>query len=136
MDIISLATNLRKQIYWMIFVLLMFAPMIANFAFLADIVPIAQRLFPFWTNRPATLILSDILFIEGAVVLVFGALIGGVTLYNAWVPTDVRKAQFTEYIWNWKRIKEERNFPTGLLVGLILIVIGIIYLLAAFIITL
>ena len=110
--------------------------MVINFAFISDIVPIAQRLFPFWINRSATLILSDILFVEGAVFLVFGALIAGVTLYNAWVPTDVQKAQFTEYIWNWKRIKEERNFPTGLLVGLILIFIGIIYLLAAFITTL
>ena len=113
----------------------MFAPVIIDFAFLSDLVPIAQRLFPFWTNRSATLILSDIQFIEAAVFLVFGALIGGVTLYNAWVPTDVQKAQFTEYIWNWKRMKEERNFPTGLLVGIILIVVGIIYLSAAFIVT-
>ena len=120
----------------MLFAAFMFVPMIANFAFLSDIVPVAQRLFPFWTNRSATLILSDVLFVEGAVFLVFGAFIGGVILYNAWVPTDVRKAQFTEYIWNWKKIREERNFPTGIAVGLILIVAGIIYLSAAFIITL
>ena len=113
----------------------MFVPMVVNFAFLPDIANIAQSLFPFWGNRSATLILSDILFVEAGVFLVCGALVGGVTLYNAWVPTDVRKAQFTGYIWSWKRLKEERNFPTGLLVSIILIVVGIIYLSTAFIVT-
>ena len=135
MNIIGLVTNMRKQIYWMLFVLLMFSPMIVNFAFLSDIVIFAQRVFPSWLNRSATLILSDILFIEAAMFLVFGALIGGVTLYTAWVPTDVRKAQFTEYIWSWKKMKEERSFPTGILVGIVLIVVGIIYLSTAIIVT-
>ena len=120
----------------MIFVILMLAPMIASYAFLPDVVPVAQRLFPLWIERPSILIFSDLLFVEGAVFLVFGALIGGATLYNAWATTDVRKAQFTEYIWNWKKIREERNFPTGILVGLVLISFGIIYILTAFIITL
>lgn len=67
--------------------------------------------------------------------LVFGALVGGVTLYNAWAPTDVRKAQFTEYIWNWKKIREERNFPTGLIVGLALIAVGIVYIFFAILVS-
>jgi hypothetical protein len=58
-----------------------------------------------------------------------------VTLYNAWVPTDVRKAQFTEYIWNWKKIREERNFPTGLIVGLALIAVGIVYVFSAILVS-
>lgn len=74
---------------------------------------------------------KDIMFIDGAVLLVFGALIGGVTLYSAWAQLDVMKAQFTEYIWNWKRIREERKYPTGLKVGLTLIAFGIIYFLVA-----
>jgi hypothetical protein len=74
---------------------------------------------------------KDIQFTEGAVLLIFGALIGGVTLYNAWAQVDVRKAQFTEYIWNWKKIREERNYPTGLMVGLVFIAFGIIYILVA-----
>jgi len=65
------------------------------------------------------------------VLIVFGALVGGAIIYNAWVSTDVRKAQFTEYIWNWKRIKEERNFPTGLTFGLLLIIMGIVYIITA-----
>ena len=74
---------------------------------------------------------KDILFIEAAVFLFLGALVGGVTLYNAWAPKDVRLVQFTEYIWNWKKMKEERDIPTGLLVGLALIAFGIIYILVA-----
>jgi hypothetical protein len=71
------------------------------------------------------------LFIEGAVFIVFGALVGGVTLYNAWAPKDVRPVQFTEHIWNWKKMNEERDVPTGLWVGLALIAFGIIYVLVA-----
>ncbi len=126
---------MRKRIYWLFFVVLMFVPMIASYVLLPNIVPVARRLFVSWIDRPAILILSDLLFVEGAVFLIFGALIGGTTLYNAWVSTDVRKAQFTEYIWNWKKIKEERNFPTGIVVGLVLIAVGVIYFVAAFLIT-
>ena len=71
------------------------------------------------------------MFIEAAVFLFLGTLVGGVTLYNAWAPKDVRLVQFTEYIWNWKKMKEERDIPTGLLVGLALIAFGIIYILVA-----
>ncbi len=126
---------MRKRIYWLFFVVLMFVPMIASYVLLPNIVPVARRLFVSWIDRPAILILSDLLFVEGAVFLVFGALIGGTTLYNAWVPTDVRKAQFTDYIWNLKKIKEERDFPTGIVVGLVLIAVGVIYFVAAFLIT-
>lgn len=124
-----------KRIYWLFFVVLMFVPMIASYVLLPNIVPIARRLFVSWIDRPAIIILSDLLFVEGAVFLIFGALIGGTTLYNAWVPTDVRKAQFTDYIWNLKKIKEERDFPTGIVVGLVLIAVGVIYFVAAFLIT-
>lgn len=87
--------------------------------------------FAYYKYATASVLLSDLLFTEGAVLLVLGALIGGVTVYNAWAQVDVRKAQFTEYIWNLKKIREERNYPTGLIVGLTLIVIGIVYILMA-----
>jgi hypothetical protein len=102
-----------------------------NFVFITEILSLAQTVFPYWRHVTQNVLFKDILFMEAAVLLIFGALIGGVTLYNAWVPTDVRKAQFTEYIWSWKKIREERNFPTGLIVGLALIAFGIIYILAA-----
>ena len=104
--------------------------MAISFIFTSDILSIAQNIFPF-LKRLLAVFLSDILFVEGGVFLIFGALVGGVTLYNAWVPTDVRKAQFTEYIWNWKKIREERNFPTGLIVGLALIAVGLVYIFSA-----
>ena len=124
---------MKRIFYWMLFILLLFTPMAISFIFTSDILSIAQRFFPF-LKGPVTVFLSDILFVEGGVFLVFGALVGGVTLYNAWVPTDVRKAQFTDYIWNWKRIKEERNHPAGLIVGLTILAVGVIYVLVAIIV--
>ena len=106
-------------------------PIVVNFVFITDIVRFAQRAFEYYRFVTADVLFKDIQFTEGAVLLIFGALIGGVTLYNAWAQVDVRKAQFTEYIWNWKKIREERNYPTGLMVGLVFIAFGIIYILVA-----
>jgi hypothetical protein len=124
------AETLRVFI-WFLSILLLFTPMILEAVFVSDILPIAQRIFPFWEDRSAPLLLSDLFFIEGAVFLVFGALIGGVTLYNAWAALDVRKVQFTEYVWNLRQMRKDRNFPTGLIAGLAVIAVGIIYILAA-----
>ena len=117
-----------KRLYWILFFALLLLPIVVNFVFTTEILSFAQSIFPYWSNITQNILFKDILFIEGAVLLILGALVGGVTLYNAWVPTDVRKAQFTEYIWNWKKLREERNFPTGLIVGLVLIAFGIIYI--------
>ena len=122
---------MKRIFYWMLLISLLFTPMAVSFGFTSDILSIARGFFPYFNGLPVTVFLSDILFVEGGVLLVFGALVGGVTLYNAWVPTDVRKAQFTDYIWNWKKIRDERNFPTGLVVGLVLIAVGIVYVLSA-----
>jgi hypothetical protein len=120
-----------RAFIWVLFVFLLFAPMITEYFFTSDILSFAQIMYLPWKNEALTVFLSDIYFIEGAVLLVFGALIGGAVIYNAWVSTDVRKAQFTEYIWNWKKIREERNFPTGLTFGLLLITVGIVYIITA-----
>ena len=106
-------------------------PIVVNFVFITEILSFAHRAFPYWMHATQDVLFKDIMFIDGAVLLVFGALIDGVTLYNAWAQLDVMKAQFTEYIWNWKRIREERNYPTGLKVGLTLIAFGIIYFIVA-----
>ena len=120
-----------KRLYWILFFALLLLPIVVNFVFTTEILSFAQSIFPYWSNITQNVLFKDILFIEGAVLLILGALVGGVTLYNAWVPTDVRKAQFTEYIWNWKKLREERNFPTGLIIGLVLIAFGIIYIVVA-----
>ena len=122
---------MKRLFLWILFIILLLLPAVINFVFISDILIFVQKAFIYYRYTTADVLLRDILFIEGAALLIFGALVGGVTLYNAWVPTDVRKAQFTEYIWNWKRMREERNFPTGLMVGIALIACGIIYILMA-----
>ena len=102
---------------------------------LNDYAPVLQGVLSFWKNRSTTLLLSDILFLEGGMFLIFGALFAGVILYTAWVPTDVIKTQFTEYIWNWKVMSKERGSTTGALAGLIIIGVGLLYIAAAIIIT-
>jgi hypothetical protein len=116
-------------------VFLLFTPMIVEYFFASAILPFAQIIYLPWNYEPLAVFQSDIYFIEGAVLIAFGALVGGAILYNAWVSTDVRKVQFTEYIWNWKRIKEERDFPTGLTFGLLLMVIGIVYIISAIVVS-
>jgi hypothetical protein len=109
--------------------------MVIEFVFISDILPIAQRLFPFWEGKPGAIFLSDLMFIEAGLLLVFGALTAGVILYSSWAALDVRKVQFTEYIWNWRKMKEERNSPAGIIIGLALIVVGIIYVLVSILIS-
>ncbi len=116
---------------WILFTILLFVPIVINFVFISDILRFAQRVFEYYKYSSADVVFRDIQFIEGAGFLILGALIGGVTLYNAWAQVDVRKAQFTEYIWNWRKIREERAYPTGLMIGLTLIAFGIIYVLVA-----
>jgi len=123
--------NLKRLFLWVLFIVLLLVPIVVNFVFIADIVRFAQRAFEYYRYVTPDVLFKDIQFAEGAVLLIFGALVGGVTLYNAWALVDVRKAQFTEYIWNWKKMREERNNPTGLIVGLALIAYGIIYVLIA-----
>ena len=137
-NILYLGKNLKKLkgfVWLTVFVLVLFVPMILEFVFLNDYAPVLRRVLSFWKNRSTILLLSDILFLEGGFFLIFGALFAGVILYNAWVPTDVRKAQFTEYIWNWKVISKERGLTTGALAGLIIIGVGLIYIAVAIVIT-
>jgi hypothetical protein len=122
---------LKKLLYWVLFIILLLLPIVINFVFINNILNFAQRAFIYYRYTTADVLLKDILFTEGAVLLIFGCLIGGVIVYNAWAHIDVRKAQFTDYIWNWKKIREERNYPTGLMVGLTLIAFGIVYVLVA-----
>jgi hypothetical protein len=112
----------------------MLSPIAIDVALVSNYLPILQRLFPFWKYRPTYLVLSDILFLEGGLFLFFGALIAGVVLYNAWSPGWM--ALFVKQVFHWKIVKKAREIPASLIVGLILIGAGIIYILAAIIVTL
>ena len=126
-----------KNIGWLlVFVLVLFTPLILEFIYIEDYAPSIQGVFSFWRNRSTTLLLSDLLFFEGGAFILLGALVAGTILYNAWVPSDVRRAQFTEYIWNWKVMDKERGATKGALPGLVLILAGIIYITVGITITL
>jgi len=64
----------------------------------------------------------------------FGAVFAGAVLYLAWRPDRLKL--FVDPVFHWKIVRNEREIPAALLVGLILIAIGIIYILAAITVTL
>jgi hypothetical protein len=126
--------TLKSNIWWMLFVFLLFVPMLIDFVYLNDYLPILQTAFPFWSERSAIYILSDILFFEGGFLLIFGAVFAGAVIYLAWSPGWM--ALFVNPVFHWKIVKKEREIPAALIVGLILIAMGIIYISAAIIVTL
>jgi len=125
-----------RNAYWIVvFVLLTFSLIAIDFAIVSNYLPSLQESVTFWKYKTTYSILSDILLIEGGLFLVIGALLAGVILYNAWVPHPFR-ARFTESIFNWKLVRGSREISPALKIGLILIGAGIIYILAAIIVTL
>jgi hypothetical protein len=108
--------------------------MLIDFVYLNDYLPTMRTAFSSWRERSAIFILSDILFFEGGFFLVFGAVFAGAVLYLAWSPGWM--ALFVDPVFHWKVVKKEREIPAALIVGLILIVVGIIYISGAIIITL
>jgi len=128
--------KLRSFVWLLVFVLALFAPMVLEFVYLEAFAPSIQGAFSFWRNRSTTLLLSDLFFFEGGAFILLGALVAGTILYNAWAPSDVRRAQFTEYIWNWKVMDKERGSTKGALPGLILVAAGITYIIVGILITL
>ncbi len=127
--------NIKNIVWLLFFVLVLCTPLILEVIYIEDYAPSIQGAFSFWRNRSTTLLLSDLLFFEGGAFILLGALIAGTILYNAWAPSDVRKAQFTEYIWNWKVMDKERGTNKGALPGIILIAAGITYIIVGIQIT-
>lgn len=125
----------RNIILLLIFFLLMFVPMILEFIYLTDFASALQNIFPYWRNRSTTLMLSDMLFLQGGVFIFFGALTAGVILYNAWQTTRLLFRKYISSIWNPEVMGEERRAPAGIAIGLVLIGSGIIYILIGIIIT-
>ena len=120
-----------RVIFWVFLVLLLFTPMVVEFSFISANLTTIQRMFPYWKYKPVTVVLSDILFIEAGALIVFGALFAGAVLYNTWASMDIRQLQFTAHIWNRRKMKEERDLPTGLVIGLTILAVGIIYMITA-----
>jgi len=125
-----------RPLIWVLLVLLLFTPLILEVVFVNDLLAFAQRALTFWDDKTELVFLSDILFTEAAVLILLGALIAGAVLYTSWASLDVRQVQFTESIWSWKRMNEERNSSIGLREGLTILAVGIIYVVAAVVISL
>jgi hypothetical protein len=113
----------------------MFIPMILEFIYLSDFASALQNIFPYWGNRSITLMLSDMLFLQGGVFIFFGALTAGVILYNAWQTTRNLIRKYISSIWNPEVMEGERRSPRGFAIGLILIGVGIAYVVVGIIIT-
>jgi hypothetical protein len=125
----------RTIIFLLAFILLVFAPIILEFIYLNDFASILQSIFPYWKNRSNTLLLSDMLFLQGGVFILLGALVAGVILYNAWTTTGLLFRKYISSIWNIKVMEKERRSPAGLAIGLILLGAGITYILVGIAIT-
>jgi hypothetical protein len=126
--------TMKSDLWWLLLVFLLFVPMLIDFVYLNDYLPILRSTFPFWSERSAIYILSDILFFEAGFFLIFGAAFAGAVLYIAWSPGWM--SLFVDPVFHWKIVKREREIPASLVVGLIIIAIGMVYILAAIIITL
>ena len=125
----------RNLILLLVFIILLFAPMILEFIYLDSFASTLQNVLPYWRNRSTTLLLSDMLFLQGGAFILFGALVAGVILYSAWGTTRLLFRKYISSIWNIEVMKEERRSPTGLAIGLILIGTGIAYIFVGIIIT-
>jgi hypothetical protein len=99
-----------KLFYWVLFVILLLTPLVVDFVFISSIYSIAQKIFMYYRVTTPSVLLKDILFVEGVMLLVFGT-------------------QSAEYIWKW--VRGNRDYPTELRVGLALLAFGGIYFLAA-----
>ena len=123
------------MIFLLVFIILLFVPMILEFIYLDGFASTFQNILPYWRNRSTTLFLSDMLFLQGGAFILFGALVAGVILYNAWGTTRLLFRKYISSIWNTKVMEEERRAPVGLAIGLILIGVGIAYILVGITIT-
>ena len=125
----------RNIIFLLVFIILLFVPMILEFIYLDGFASTFQNILSYWRNRSTTLFLSDMLFLQGGAFILFGALVAGVILYNAWGTTRLLFRKYISSIWNIKVMEEERRAPAGLVIGLILIGVGIAYILVGITIT-
>jgi hypothetical protein len=115
---------------WGIVAVLVLAPVVFDVYVSFNYLPFLQAAFPFWLNKTPLLILSDFLFVEGGALLIFGALLAGVTLFTAWTP-DVFRAGLSRSIFNLRTLRRGREIPSGFTVGLALLAAGIAYIVAA-----
>ena len=125
---------LRSKIFWIAFLLLLLVPMALTFVLANNYIPFLQTALRSLRNRPADLILSDILFYEAGFFLILGAMVAGAVLYLSWSPGWM--ALFVDPVFHWRLVKKEREIPAALIIGFMIIAVGIVYISAAIAVTL
>ena len=125
---------LRSKIFWIAFLLLLLVPMALTFVLANNYIPFLQTALRSLRNRPADLILSDILFYEAGFFLIMGAMVAGAVLYLSWSPGWM--ALFVDPVFHWRLVKKENEIPAALIIGFMIIAVGIFYISAAIAITL
>jgi len=117
----------RSKFLWIALFLLMLFPMVITFTFYDHFKPpLKYDLASGWINKTDFFILSDILFFEAGIFLFFGAMLGGAVLFTAWKPD--RLGLFVEPVYRLTILKKERDIPSGLLLGLLTLFMGIFYI--------
>ncbi len=114
----------------------MFILIAVDFALVSNYLSALRESYRDWNSAPANFILSDILFIEGAVLLVSGAVLAGFSLYTNIRPSKQLLADYVKSTLSWETIKKEQDIPSTLKTGLVLLGVGIVCIIAAVIVTL
>ena len=125
----------KNVVILLVFIISVFAPIILELIYLDEFASFLQSVFPYWKNRSNMLLFSDMLFLQGGVLIFLGALVAGVILYNAWGTTPRLFRKYISSIWNTGVMEEERRSPAGLAVGLVLLGAGVAYIFAGIAIT-
>jgi hypothetical protein len=127
-----------KNVYWLaVFVLLTFSLIAVDFAVVSNYLSVLQGSYTYWARSSANFVLSDILFVEGALLLVAGALLAGFSLYTVTYQSgDKLKYEYVKSMFNWETIKKEHDIPSTLRIGLVLLGVGIVCIAAAVAVTL
>ena len=126
---------MKNKLYWIILVLFISATIVFDVAFANNYFPVLKNAFQLLRVKPAHYVLSDFLFIEGAMFIIFGAYLAGVNLSKMVVP-GFFKADYAKSILNWKLLQRETQKSPALISGLVLLGTGTIYIVVAIIITL
>lgn len=127
-----------KKAYWLVvFVLLTFSLIAVDFTMVSNCLPALRDFYSYWNYVPSNIVLSDILFIEGALLLVAGAIFAGFSLYTiTYQSGDKLKYDYVKSGFSWEAIKKEHDIPSTLGIGLVLLGVGIACIVAAVVATL
>ncbi|MCK4953139.1 hypothetical protein KAS14_05090 [Candidatus Bathyarchaeota archaeon] len=126
---------MKSKNYLFILRLFISATIVFDVAFANNYFPVLKDMFQLLRYKPIQYVLSDLLFIEGAMFLIVGIYIAGVDLSKMVVP-GFFKADYAKSILNWKLLQRETQKSPALISGLVLLGTGTIYIVVAIIITL